>query len=115
MRPLLLVLLLLAATQLVSGMMGQQKVKSLETPKESARARLLNSLVIPLKEELIRSHFRIPAGTPLPVSPTRVTNISREAFREYALRGNATGAVTIVVACMLFSLLLIYFVPCVRV
>ena len=47
----------------------------------------LHKLVIPVPNERMRAHFRIPAHMPLPATPDRVTNITREQFREYAIRG----------------------------
>src|SRR5689334_6002869 len=47
----------------------------------------LHKLVIPMQNERLRAHFRIPAHVPLPATPDRVTNITREQFREYAIRG----------------------------
>ena len=47
----------------------------------------LYKLVIPMQNERLRAHFRIPAHVPLPATPDRVTNITREQFREYAIRG----------------------------
>jgi hypothetical protein len=47
----------------------------------------LHKLTIPVQNERLRAHFRIPTHVALPAVPDRVTNITREQFREYAIRG----------------------------
>ena len=54
---------------------------------DGASTQELRNLKMPLHADRLRKHFRIPPGTLLPTEPDRVSNITVEQFREYALRG----------------------------